>query len=54
MNKGLSGAPAPVVAEGQHGESARGAVTTFLSFRLPGPLTEPAVCLSTQRALHGC
>src|SRR5699024_1147605 len=32
--------------------SVRGAVATLLSFRFPGPPAEPAVRLSTQRALH--
>jgi hypothetical protein len=36
------------------GESARDAVTTLPPSRFPGPLAEPAVRLSTQRALHGC
>jgi hypothetical protein len=34
-------------------ESARGAVTALLPFRFLVPLAEPAVRLSTQRALHG-
>jgi hypothetical protein len=34
-------------------EWARGAVPGLLPARLPGPLAEPAVRLSTQRALHG-
>jgi len=34
-------------------ESARGAVPGLLPVRFPGPLAEPAVRLSTQRALHG-
>src|SRR5205085_6891320 len=42
-----------VVQEAQDGESARGAVSTLPSVRFPGPLTEPAVRLSTQRALRG-
>jgi hypothetical protein len=32
--------------------SARGAVTTLLSFRFPGPPAEPGVRLSPHRALH--
>lgn len=34
-------------------ESAWGAVPGLLSVRFPRPLAEPAVRLSTQRALHG-
>lgn len=34
-------------------ESARGAVLALLPVRFPVPLAEPAVRLSTQRALHG-
>jgi hypothetical protein len=34
-------------------EWARGAVPGLLPARFPGPLAEPAVRLSTQRALHG-
>ncbi|MBP2707461.1 hypothetical protein JOL79_27125 [Microbispora sp. RL4-1S] len=34
-------------------ESARGAVSGLLSIRFPGPLAEPAVPISRQRALHG-
>jgi hypothetical protein len=34
-------------------ESARGAVMALLPFRFPVPLAEPAVRLSTQRALPG-
>src|SRR5215216_7673374 len=42
-----------VVAPDTDGESAWGAVTTLPLSRFPRPLTEPAVRLSTQRALHG-
>jgi hypothetical protein len=35
------------------GESAWGAVSGLLLVRFPGPLAEPAVRVSTQRALHG-
>src|SRR6266702_8712635 len=35
-------------------ESARGAVPVLPPARLPGPLAEPAVPVSRQRALHGC
>jgi hypothetical protein len=35
------------------GESAWGAVTGFLRFRFPRPLSEPGVRLSPHRALHG-
>ena len=35
------------------GESAWGAVPGLLPVRFPRPLAEPAVRLSTQRALHG-
>ena len=38
----------------REGESAWGAVTALPLSRFPRPLTEPAVRLSTQRALHGC
>jgi len=34
-------------------DSARGAVTALLPFRFLVPLAEPAVHLSTQRALDG-
>jgi len=34
-------------------ESALGAVPMLPSVRLPGPLAERAVRVSTQRALHG-
>jgi len=34
-------------------ESARGAVSGLLPVRFPRPLAEPAVRVSTQRALHG-
>lgn len=34
-------------------ESARGAVSALLPVRFPVPLAEPAVRVSTQRALHG-
>ena len=43
--------PAPPHSE--RVESARGAVPGLLPVRFPGPLAEPAVRLSTQRALHG-
>jgi hypothetical protein len=49
----LPGPALAVVDERGQGESAWGAVTTLPSFRFPRPLTEPAVRLSTQRALHG-
>jgi integrase family protein with SAM-like domain len=35
-------------------ESARGAVPALPPARFPGPLAEPAVRVSAQRALHGC
>jgi hypothetical protein len=49
----LPGPLRPVVEEGPQGESAWGAVSALLPVRFPRPLTEPAVRLSTQRALHG-
>jgi hypothetical protein len=45
---------AGVVQEAQQDESAWGAVPVLPLVRFPRPLAEPAVRLSTQRALHGC
>ena len=39
---------------GRAAESARGAVPVLPPARFPGPLAEPAVRVSAQRALHGC
>ena len=52
--QGLPGPVGAVVEERAQGESAWGAVTALPLSRFPRPLTEPAVRLSTQRALHGC
>jgi hypothetical protein len=44
----------PADREPRHSvESAWGAVPALLLVRFPGPLAEPAVRLSPQRALHG-
>lgn len=51
--QGLPAGDVRPVQETQQGESAWGAVTTLPPFRFPRPLAEPAVRLSTQRALHG-
>ena len=40
--------------QGAPAESARGAVPVLPPARFPGPLAEPAVPVSRQRALHGC
>src|SRR6516225_2737129 len=46
--------PATLPAEGNAVvESARGAVPVLPPARFPGPLAEPAVPVSRQRALHG-
>ena len=38
----------------RHVESARGAVSVLPPVWFPGPLAEPVVPISRQRALHGC
>jgi hypothetical protein len=55
------GAPGPGPRQGRGAvhrlavsvESARGAVPVLPPVRFPGPLAEPAVRISAQRALHG-
>ena len=49
---GLAEPVALIGLEVQRVGSARGAVTALPLFRFPGPPAEPAVRLSTQRALH--
>jgi hypothetical protein len=44
----------PLLPRPTHVESARGAVSVLPPVCFPGPLAEPVVPISRQRALHGC